>query len=206
MSSNRLDAVDTFDQFGHDHWKALGTKLGGVEVVKAILRGTSAATVDIIRRLTSLTSHMVTGNDVNLHDFFKIRKGLWTSDNFDSFILSGASRKTVSVDETTIHYADLAWVANDAEIGGELPEGYVFEDVDTFLVQLATLIESQWGGKEGALRSNGYISIFYVKVKGEVFAVNVLWDAVSQEWDCRTSRLDVGLWNAGNRAFSVTAA
>ena len=68
MSANRLDTVDTFDQFGHDHWKALGTKLGGVEVVKAILHGTSAVTVDIIRCLTSLTSLTVAGNSVNPHD------------------------------------------------------------------------------------------------------------------------------------------
>ncbi|OGG80990.1 hypothetical protein A3I99_01495 [Candidatus Kaiserbacteria bacterium RIFCSPLOWO2_02_FULL_45_11b] len=55
MSSNRLDSVNTFDQFGHDHWKALGTKLGGVEVVKAILRETTVVTVEPVRRPTALT-------------------------------------------------------------------------------------------------------------------------------------------------------
>jgi hypothetical protein len=39
MSNSRLNRVQTFDQFGHDHWKALGTILGGVEVVKGLLQG-----------------------------------------------------------------------------------------------------------------------------------------------------------------------
>lgn|GEM_PF-1781065 len=205
MSVNRLDTVDTFDQFGHDHWKALGTKLGGVEVVKAILRGTSAVTADIIRRLTSLTSLTVASNTINPHDFFKIREGLWMSSNFNDFILSGASKKKVSADETTIGYADLAQHANDAEIGTELPEGYVFEDVDTFLVHIATLIEGQWGGKEGTLLNNGYVNIFSVKVNGEVFAVSVRWNADRRRWFCFAYRLGDDRWYAGGRAFSATA-
>lgn len=206
MSVNRLDTVDTFDQFGHDHWKALGTKLGGVEVVKAILRGTSAVTVDIIRRLTSLTSLTIASNTINPHDFFKTHEGLWTSKNFKDFILSGASKKQVSADETNIIYADLAQDANDDEISSELPEGYTFEDVDTFLVHLATLIEGQWGGKEGTLLNNGYANIFYVKVNGEVFAAYVRWNAGYREWGCFAFRLDDIRWLAGFRAFSATAA
>lgn len=206
MSANRLDAVDTFDQFGHDHWKALGTKLGGVEVIKAILRGTSAVKVDIIRRLTALTSVTVAGNTINPHDFFKIREGLWTSSNFNDFILSGASKKKVSADGTTIGYADFAQAANDTEIGDELPKGYVFEDVDTFLAALATLIESQWGGKSGTLLNKGYGNIFYVKMNDEVFAALVYWDADRREWCCHASRLDDRQWLAGYRAFSATAA
>jgi hypothetical protein len=204
--SNRLDTVDQFDQFGHDHWKALGTKLGGVEAVKAILRGTSAVTVDIIRRLTSMTSLTVAGNSINPHDFFKTREGLWMSSNFNDLILSGASKIKVSADETTVGYADLAQAANDAEIGGELPEGHVFEDVDTFLVHLATLIEGQWGGKEGTLLNNGCSNIFYVKVNGEVFAVGVFWNAGYRLWFCYAPRLDDRRWGAGSRAFSATAA
>ena len=203
MSVNRLDTVDTFDQFGHDHWKAIGTKLGGVEVVKAILRGTSAVTVDIIRRLTSLTSFTIASNTINPHDFFKTHEGLCMSSNFNDFILSGASKKKVSADETTISYAGLAQAANDAEISSELPEGYTFEDVDTFLVHLATLIEGQWGGKSGALLNNGYSNIFYVKVNAAVY---VFWNADKREWSCHALRLDDYRWIAGYRAFSATAA
>jgi hypothetical protein len=128
------------------------------------------------------------------------------SSNFNDLILSGASKIKVSADETTVGYADLAQAANDAEIGGELPEGHVFEDVDTFLVHLATLIEGQWGGKEGTLLNNGCSNIFYVKVNGEVFAVGVDWDAVHREWHCHARRLVDDRCHAGHRAFSATAA
>jgi len=156
--------------------------------------------------LTVLTPVTVASNTINLHDFFKTREGLWKSSNFNDFILSGASKKKMSADEATISYADLAQAANDAEIGAELPEGYVFEDVDTFLVHLATLIEGQWGGKEGALLNNGYANIFYVKVNGSVFAASVSWYAGRREWFCRADRLDGLRWRAGFRAFSATAA
>jgi hypothetical protein len=157
-------------------------------------------------RLTSLTSLTVAGNTSNPHDFFKIREDLWTSNSFNDCILSGASKKKVLADETTISYADLAKEANDAEIGAELPEGYVFEDVNMFLAHLATLIEGQWGGKEGMLLSNGCANIFYVKVNGEVFAVDVLWLAGNREWSCSADRLADDRWCAGYRAFSATAA
>jgi hypothetical protein len=206
MSADRLDIVDTFDQFGHDHWKALGTKLGGVEVVKAILRGTSAVTVDIVRRLTSLTSFTVATTTINPYDFFKTREGLWMSDDFNDLILSGTANINVSADETAVGYADLAQAANDAEIGGELPDGHVFEDVDKFRVHLAKLIEGKWGGKEGALLNNGCANIFYVKVNGEVFAVRVYRHASLWGWNCDARRLDDNRWFAGSRAFSATAA
>jgi len=205
MSANRLDMVDTFDQFGHDHWKALGTKLGGVETVKALLRGTSTVTIEVIRRLTALTSVTVETDNVNLRDFFKTREGLWVSSNFDDLILKGVSKKNHSAKETVIGRADLAQAANDAEIGAELPEGYVFEGVVTFLVHLATLIKEQWGGKDGVLLNNGYANSFYVKVNGEVFVVLVRWHADAREWYCYAGRLYDCRWVAGYRAFSATA-
>lgn len=172
------------------------------KALKEFLRGF----ISPIPYLTPLTSVRVASNTVNPHDFFKTREGLWMSSNFNDFILSGASKKRVSAAETTIGYADLAQAANDAEIGGELPEGYVFEDVDVFLAHLATLIEGQWGGKKGTLLINAYANIFYVKVKGEVSAVNVAWNAGNRRWHCRAPRLDGRRWSAGHRAFSATAA
>jgi hypothetical protein len=157
-------------------------------------------------RLTAMTVLTVASNSVNPHDFFKTREGLLTSSYFNDCILSGASKKKMSADEATISYADLVQYANDAEIGSELPECYVFEDVDTFLVYLATLIEGQWGGKEGTLLNNGYANIFYVKVNGEVFAVDVRWLAGHRRWHCHDYRLDEYRWPVDFRAFSATAA
>lgn len=155
---------------------------------------------------TSLTPLTVASNDVNPSDFFKIREGLWTTNNFDKLIPSGAAKKKVSVDDTTIGYADLAQSVTAAEIGSEFPEGYVFEDVGTFLALLATLIEGQWGGKAGTLLNNGYANIFYVKVNGEVLPVGVGWSTVSRRWLCDADRLDAYRWFDRYRAFSATAA
>lgn len=186
--------------------EALINIVGGKETVESLLNGTSKITIETIRRLSNLTSVTIPANEINSSNFFKTREGLWTSDNFNNFILSGASKKKVSADETTIGYADLVQAANDAEIAGELPEGYVFEDVDLFLAHLATLIERQWGGKNGTLlNNNGRSNIFYVKVSGEVFAVLVDWHAGLREWYCFADRLDDRRWFAGYRAFSATA-
>jgi hypothetical protein len=175
------------------------------DVLDMLVDGRAKLTVEILRRLKSTTSLAIAGNTINPCDFFNTRKGLRTSSNFNNFILSGASEKEVSANKATISYADLAQAANDGEIGGELPEGYVFEDVDVFLAHLAALIECQWDGKEGALLNNGYANIFYVKVNGAVFAVRVNWYADHRKWLCFASRLDDFRWDAGDRAFSATA-
>jgi hypothetical protein len=205
MSSNRLDSVKTFDQFGHDHWKALGTKLGGVEVVKAILRETAVVIVEPVR-LTALTSSVVEACEVNVKEFFADRAGLSTTDYFKKYILADVSEVNVSATETIIGYADLTQVANDAKICGELPKDHVFEKVDTFLVHLATLIKGQWGGQKGDLLNNAYANIFYVKKNGAVFAVTVRWFPDVRGCRCYASRLGDSRWSDGYRVFSATAA
>jgi hypothetical protein len=156
-------------------------------------------------RLDTGLTLTVARNNKNTHEFFKTRKGLWMSREFHNLIPLLDAK--VLADETTIACADLVRVANDAEISIELPAGYVFEDVDTFLVYLATLIEGQWDGKEGALlNENGCANIFYVKVNGEVVAVNVYWRDDMQEWFCRADRLGVNRWFVGSRVFSATVA
>jgi len=194
-----------------DRVQAMLNLIGGDEVLDMLMDGRAKLTVDIVRRLSNLTSLTVAGNSINPHEFFKPREGLWTSSNFNYFILSGASKKKVSADETTIGHADLVQAANDAEIRAELPEGYVFEDVDTFLVHLATLIESQWGGKSGTLQSSGYANIFNVKVNnvkvnGVDFTVFVSWVGGRMGWICGAARLDNTRYFAGFRSFSATAA
>ena len=180
-------------------------KQGWIDNPKALKKFLSGL-VPAETRLSALTSITVAGNTINPHDFFKAREGLWTSDNFNEFILPCASKKKVSADEATLGYANLAQAVNDAGIGGELPEGYVFENIDAFLVHLATLIKGQWDGKSGTLLNNGYVNIFYVRVNGEVFAVHVYWHADSREWHCRADRLDDFRWDAGDQVFSATAA
>ncbi|MCA9361463.1 hypothetical protein KC845_02810 [Candidatus Kaiserbacteria bacterium] len=155
--------------------------------------------------LTSLTSLSVASNIANPYDFFKTSEGLSTSLGFDLNLLSQATRGRVLL-KTIIGYADLVQVASDAEVGSELPEDYVFEDVDTYLAHLATLIRGQLDGKSGVLLNNANANIFYVRVNGEVFVVSIRWSIRENMWQCRMSHLNTGVWGVGNRVFSATAA
>lgn len=191
-----------------DRIQTVWNRIGGDDVVDQLIAGTVKLTVEIIRRLTALTSATVAAGNQNHPDFFKTRKGLWLSDNFQNFILAAAKDEAVQAPDTTIGYADLAEAANDAEIAAELPKGHVFEDVDAFLSYLGDLIETQWGGKDGVLLNKNYrANIFYVKgLNGERFAVYVYWRGVDRRWHCYASRLDDYRWLAGFRVFSETVA
>ncbi|MFT7644797.1 MAG: hypothetical protein ACI9BF_000455 [Candidatus Paceibacteria bacterium] len=188
--------------------EALINVLGGESVVRSLLNGTSKCAIETARHLTALTTHDVVGYKYNPLDFFKTRKGLRTSDNFQNFILAAAEDGVVETSDVKIGHADLAQAANDAEIDAELPEGHVFDDVNDFLGRLGTLIDDQWGGKDGVLLNTGYrANILYVKgVNGKTFAVRVYWNSGGRWWHCYALRLDDGRWNADSRVFSATAA
>jgi len=157
--------------------------------------------------LTTLITHKVAGKKSNPLDFFKSREGLWLSDNFKNFILAAATGDVVETNDTEIGHADLAQLANDAEIMGELPQGHVFENVDDGLNYLSTMIDTQWRGKSGVLLNTDYrANIFYVKgVNDETFAVNVHWYSVDREWHCSANRLVDYRRSAFSRVFSATA-
>jgi len=203
-----LDQIEKFENLTFAQWVALGTKLGGVEAVKAILYGTSVVSVEVIRYLSDWSYATVGGVKCNPHEFFQTREGLHVLDGFRDNILAVATNKVITTNKTTFGYADLAQPANDAEIVAEMPENHVFEDVDVFLSHLATLIYTQQDGGEGWLLNNGRLNIFYVRVGSEVFAVYVGWgyDGSCSRWDCRAYHLDggrfVGRFVAGTRVFS----
>ncbi len=210
MSRNHLDMVETFDQFGHDQWKALATKLGGVDAVKAVLRGTSAVSVKPIRCIGDLSTVTIGGGKCNPHEFFQIRKGLYMWGSFLDSILSATTNKVITTKKATLGYANLAQPANDDEIAVKMPKNYIFEDVDVFLGNLATLINTQKDGGEGWLLNNEYWNIFYVRVGHEVFTVIARWysdysDYSDYYWDCRAYHPIVNRWNTDNRVFSATA-
>ena len=155
------------------------------------------------RHLTTLVSTAVVSNGGSTHKPFTSRRGfVQISSNFDDVILSCASKKVLA-NEAIIGYADLAQLANDAEIGSELPEGHVFEDVGTFLLQLATLME---GLRSGVMLINGRENIFYVRVRREVYVVLVSWYSSGGQWQCHSCCLDDFQRSVGCRVFSATAA
>jgi len=162
-------------------------------------------TIEIIRRLTTLTPVKVVAED-NPLEFFKTRSGLYIFDTFKELLLHNLIEKQIDAVDSTIAYVDLAQSANVAEIGTELPADYVFEDVYFFLCYLKALLKKQWGGKDGDLLSNGSSNIFSLKVGGESLGVSVRWSADDRGWFCFAGRLGANRWPASYRMFSATAA
>ncbi len=143
-------------------------------------------------------------NQENPHKFFKDRRGLCIWSGFEEFVLQNAKQVKL-VSASTLSSFNLAKASNDAEIRAELPEGHVFEDLDEFCALLALLVTLQWGGKKGWLLNNRYANIFYVRIMGEVVAVDVLWDSGDARWCVDAFQLGDGRWGVGRRAFSATA-
>jgi hypothetical protein len=186
-----------------------------VEAVKLLLRGDAtlefkqnlSGLVPVERHLSDLVPFTLAGGVVNPLDPFRDRKGLWLSQNFQNYILAGATIGSVGVHVTALGYAGLLLSPTDSNIGKELPGGYIFEDVPFFLAILALLIKGQLDGGEGPLLTGYRSNLFYVRVGSEVFVVNVDWFAVYREWRCDADPFGAdGRWDAGDRAFSATVA
>ncbi len=158
-------------------------------------------------RLSVLGKARVHSSGHFLPDFFKNRKGLAVSKKFTNLILSGIQKQSVTNKATyAFGYADLKKSAFEDQIWTELPEGFVFENVDAFLSNIATLIENQWDGKEGVLLANGMTNIFFVKVQSEVYTVNVCCQSGDNQWRCSADSTYTTQWHAGNRVFSASDA
>ena len=154
-------------------------------------------------RLTKPTIVEVAGATRNLADFYRNNQGVWTSPNFQQFILSGILAGEVTTPDARLLSADLALKANADEIDEGIPEGKTFTERNQFLGHGATLIAAQPGGPTGLLLTNDYLAnIFHVEfVPGQPFAVNFHWCPDAGQWDCHANPRDAHRWRAGYRAF-----
>ena len=121
----------------------------------------------------------------------------YLSDNFKQWFLDKIEEATP---EAVLRYAKLTRAALDDEIRAEI--GAEFEQ--TTLAQIFALMALQPDGREGALLTNWWATIFYVPdVKGVLRVVLVYWHADDGGWSVHA--YSVGLpsgWHVGHRAFS----
>lgn len=166
--------------------------------------------VPVKRHLSDPVQFTLTGEIRKLRDFFREdRERLGTSPDFQSEIRDYVPSGSVKVTERALCYADLLLPSTNSDIGKELPEGYIFENVGFFLAILALLIEKQLRGDEGLMLNTGYrVNLFFVRMGGEVLVVDVHWDFKSRIWNCDCDvpfSADLN-WSPGYRVFWATAA
>jgi len=186
---------------------ALVKNIGGLDIMDGILDGTVKFTVIEGQCLSSTSTITLPASKkrFNPDEYYQTREGLYVWEGFRNRIVPATS-PIEQVPGMEIFSFDLDKSMNDAEIRAKLPKNHVFENASIFCAYLGGMIDRQPKGKEGDLLSNGYANIFYVRgLNSELFAVNVLWDAVNREWDVNADSLDDDRWSAGIRAFSATA-
>lgn len=123
----------------------------------------------------------------------------YLGDNFTEWFLSGDSKTEDPISEQTLCSAKLKKSSVDApiiaELGGEAK-------AETALTEVFSLMEKQPNGENGALLTNGYANIFYVRDQhGVLRAVRVGWD--DGGWDVRAGSVEIpDMWHDGSRVFS----
>ncbi len=119
-------------------------------------------------------------------------------DNFTSWFMGKTEQP---FEGSTLKYGMLSRSSVDgpiiAELGGE-------EKAETTLAEVFALMSAQPNGENGALLTNGYANIFYVRnAKGVLRAVRVGWDADDGGWDVYAfSVADPSSWGGGRLVFS----
>lgn len=194
-----------------DRIQTVWNMIGGDEVIDELLAGNLKLRIETAPVLTTLTSRTVESVTVKFLDFFEAREGLSVSGIFKDRVLKGATMNIAGGGVSVVSYADVLRKATDLELVEQLPEGYLFEDVNAFLVQLATLIYHQWGGRTGTLLNNGSVNanVFYVKVNDETIAVDICSETIPGRWRLNARYFNYGpnSWVlAGRRVFSAAAA
>jgi hypothetical protein len=152
--------------------------------------------IDMIGTVKTLATTEKFVKDSKEIKFYRI----WNT--FTSWFLAGDGKIEEHVGEQTLSYGNLTKDSVDGpiieEFGGEAK-------VETTLSAIYGLLLKQPKGEEGALLTNGYANIFYVRdVNGTLRAVHVVWSddgwfviALSVEDTC--------VWFAGRRVFSANS-
>lgn len=186
--------------------EAIVNKLGGEEAAMAFLRGVfEVVRVKLLDILGTVKTLATTEKFVAKQKFVKDSKeikfyGIW--DNFTAWFLPGDGKIEEHVGEQMLSYGNLTKGSVDGpiieELGGEAK-------AETTLSAIYGLLLKQPKGEEGALLTNGYANIFYVRdTSGVLRAVHVGWD--DDGWGVGAYSVEnAGEWFAGYRVFSANS-
>lgn len=197
MSKNRLDMVDTFDQFGHDHWKALGTLLGGVEVTKSVLRGTSKVTVESLQPFADPSRITLSAiqEPTRLTDY----KNVWL--NAKAVNLFATVKSLPAMPEGTFKWILVDKSLDDVKIVWALggPRSAIVKSVEELEVAIGQFIDEP----SNHLNSDGKANLFYVlnpeRTERELLCVKVF--QAGSQWRVYCCVAGEREWGGGALAF-----
>jgi hypothetical protein len=182
-----MSTVTGYDNMTHGQTKAVISKMGGVEVALAFLRGeyvltkiatgvTSAllATIGTVS-LPATTKPFVARDKfvVNTKANAEVKISFIYDDFTNWFLANGGKVEEPQVGACELRYAKLKKSTSDelviAELGG-------VDKSETTLSEMFCLMEKQKGGEDGVLLNNGWTNIFYIRDnKGVLRAVCMNW-------------------------------
>ncbi|OGI47067.1 hypothetical protein A2121_00275, partial [Candidatus Nomurabacteria bacterium GWB1_40_6] len=167
-----------------------------------VLRGYGKVIVTLLEFISTINI-TATATKFVAKEKFKLKKdgGIcsYLGDNFKEWFLSGDGKTEEQIGEQTLRYTKLLRSSLDGpiiiELGGE-------EKAETTLAEVFSLMEKQPKGEEGALLTNGWANIFYVRDDtGVLRAVRVHWHDVG--WHVLARGVsDPSSWHAGSQVFS----
>ncbi|NCN52880.1 hypothetical protein GW950_00245 [Candidatus Wolfebacteria bacterium] len=164
------------------------------ELVKMLKASTVASEL-----LSPVGTVKVPGNDKFVaSDHFttnsKAVKIAWLGNNFEQHFLAKVEEPQ---SEVVLRYAKLKQGSSDKPILAELGD-----KAETTLASIWEFLKKQPNGESGALLTNGYANIFYVRdAKGVLWAVDAYWDSGS--WGVYAYSVeDPFRWSDGSRVFS----
>lgn len=129
-------------------------------------------------------------------EFFKDREGLWVGSSFESKIVEKAEPSPAELKLEVASYV-LEKDATDEDIEKALPKEHLFSELEV-CIAIASLIEKQPKGEDGALLNTGDWNLFYTAS----CVVDVSWDSSGRFWVVSAWGRGVNGWHAGERVFS----
>lgn len=150
--------------------------------------------LSLLRRITTITTPAV--QHFVAKDCLKEVNVGWTGANFKKLFLDKIEE---NVPEAKLVVSRLERASLDAPILTELGS-----KAEVSLADLFDLLKKQSKGEDGALLTNGYANIFYVRgTDGNLWAVDASWRSGGRFWG--VGAFSVGLpsrWHGGSQLFS----
>lgn len=207
-----MSTVTGYDDLTQGQTKAVISKMGGVEVALAFLRGeyvlTKVATAVASALLSPIgnVSLPATTDKFLAHEKFVVNtsasakvKISFIGENFTNWFLTNGGKVEEPQAERELRYAKLKKNSRDKPIIAELGGA---EKSETTLSEMFFLMEKQKCGEDGVLLNNGWANIFYIRdAAGVLRAVLVGWN--DDGWGVSANPVvNPGDWSADNRVFS----